>query len=84
MNEQGLLERRLKRCIATILSAKEKEIDRYIPEEVANVFRKTILDEINEFYALVVDVLNDEINQEFLDMLDMLEDIHGALIKRDA
>ena len=84
MNEQGLLERRLKRCIASILSAKEKEIDRYIPEEVTNVFRKTILDEINEFYALVVDVLNDEINQEFLDMLDMLEDIHGALIKRDA
>ncbi len=84
MNEQGLLERRLKRCIASILSAKEKEIDRYIPEEVASTFRKTILDEINEFYALVVDVLNDEINQEFLDMLDMLEDIHGALIKRDA
>lgn len=83
MNEQGLLERRLKRCIATILSAKEKDIDRYIPEEVAASFRKTILDQINEFYGLVVDVLNDDVNQEFLDMLDMLEDIHGALIKKE-
>jgi len=84
MSEQGLLERRVKRCIATILSAKEKEIDRYITEEQANAFRKVILDEINEFYSLVIDVMNDNINQEFLDMLDMLEDIHGALIKRDA
>jgi hypothetical protein len=83
MNEKGLLERRVKRCIATILSAKEKNIDRFITEDTASEFRKVILDEINEFYSLVMDVLDDNINQEFLDMLDMLEDIHEALVKKE-
>jgi hypothetical protein len=77
------LERRVKRCIATILSAKEKNIDRFITEDTASEFRKVILDEINEFYSLVMDVLDDNINQEFLDMLDMLEDIHEALVKKE-
>lgn len=82
MDEVGLLERRMKRCIATILSAKERDIDRYIPDDVANAFRKTILDQINEFYCLVVDIYNQNINQEFLEMLEMVEDIHGILTNR--
>ncbi|RTK93394.1 hypothetical protein EKI60_06020 [Candidatus Saccharibacteria bacterium] len=80
MGNQEFLERRVKRCIAAILSAKEKNVDYLIPSEAASTLRKVILDEINEFFLLVVDVLNNNVNQDFMDMLEMLEDIHERIV----
>lgn len=80
MGNQEFLERRVKRCIAAILSAKEKNVDYLIPPEAASTLRKVILDEINEFFLLVVDVLNNNVNQDFMDMLEMLEDIHERIV----
>jgi hypothetical protein len=81
VKEQVLLEKRKNKCIASILSAKEKEFDPYLDQEQSAKLRKVILDEINDFYNLAVDLLGDNMNEFYLDMVEMLEDIHGAVLK---
>ena len=81
MKEQVVLEKRKNKCIASILSAKEKDYDIYLGKEDALQFRKVILDEINDFYNLAVDLLGDNMNEFYLDMVEMLEDIHGVILK---
>lgn len=81
MKEQLLLEKRKNKCIATILSVKEKEYDPHLTKEDAAQFRKIILDEINDFFNLANDLLGDNMNEFYLDMVEMLEDIHGVILK---
>lgn len=80
MNETVLLEKRKNRCIASILSTKEREIDRHLPEAARVVLRKVILDEINDFYSIVLDVLDNNINEDFLLMLGQ---IHASVVKEE-
>lgn len=82
IKEQGLLEKRKQRCIATILSVKDKECSA-LSNDASSALRKVILDEINEFYLLVVDLMENNINEEYLDMFAMLEDIHEVVTKRE-
>lgn len=80
MNNEEFVERRKNRCIASLLSAKERDIDRYLPSDVAAGYRKLILDEINDFALLVIDLLEDNINEEFL---IMLEEMHSVIVKEE-
>lgn len=75
MSEKLFLERRLKRCIGKILSFKEKEIDHSLSEDQASRLRSVILDEVNEFYSVVIDVLDNNINEAYLEILDRLDEI---------
>lgn len=52
-----VLARRRDRGIAIILGLKERECDSFLPRDVSSKLRKTILDQMNEFYDLCVDVM---------------------------
>lgn len=82
MDEKGLVVKRSKRCMATILSFKERYCDKYLPEDVSEDLRKVILDEVNELINLVTDILDEDVmfNEEYF---DMLEDIHNLLIPKE-
>ncbi len=84
MNESILLEKRKNRLIARILSFKEKEIDPHIDSELSEDFREFILDEINGYYSIVYDVVENNINQEFLDMFAMVSDLHQNMSSTEA
>lgn len=72
MSAASIVAKRRDRCIATILSFKENEIDEYIDTELSGDLRKVILDNINDVCNLAVDLLDDAsiVNDVFLDKLD--------------
>lgn len=72
MSAASIVAKRRDRCIATILSFKEDEIDGYIDTELSSDLRKVILDNINDVCNLAVDLLDDAsiVNDVFLDKLD--------------
>lgn len=78
-----ILARRRDRMIATILGAKEEFCDPHISQEEASEIRKVILDQINDYYDLCVDLLRSVqpegliMNQDYLEKLD---EIHQALL----
>jgi len=82
MDEKGLVIKRSKRCMATILGFKEKYCDAFLPEDISENLRKVILDEINELINLVTDILDEDVmfNEEYF---TMLEDIHDILIPKE-
>lgn len=53
-----LLRRRRDRAIATILGVKEREADQFLPDSVSAKLRKTVLDQVNEFYDMCIDLMN--------------------------
>ncbi len=75
---QEILYRRKQRCIATILGVKERELDKSLSAETQAKLRKVILDEINDFHDIALDLLNSVdggnvvVNQLWLDKLDEL------------
>lgn len=77
-----LLEKRCRRAIAVVLSAKEKDADPWLPDEVQARLRKVILDQFNDLLTLSVDLLNslerDSIVNEI--WLERLGDIHAAVV----
>lgn len=79
---EKLLRRRRDRAIAIILSTKERECDRHLPPDARAKLRKVVLDQLNEFYEMVVDVAASldtgevVLNEEYLRKID---DIHQAL-----
>ena len=81
MDSKNLLDKRLKRCIKSILNSKERMVDPFVPSDISSQFRTVILDEINSFYSIIIDIIDESSNQEFLDMLEMIEDIHEKLVK---
>lgn len=87
-----LLEKRRNRSIAIILGVKEREVDPLLRKadpsgSVGTKMRKVVLDQVNEFHDLVLDLLdsldNGEVllNEQYLDRLDAVHtDI--AVIRR--
>jgi hypothetical protein len=76
-----IVARRRDRAIAVLLSMKEKEVDQYLPPEVKARLRKVILDQLNEFHSLVVDVMrsldNGEVvlNELYLEKIDQVHEV---------
>jgi hypothetical protein len=73
-----LLAKRRDRTIAIMLGFKERSCDQYLPQEVRVELRKVILDQINDFYELMLDLMNSVddgsvmLNQEYLDKIDQI------------
>lgn len=82
---QELLERRCRRAIAIVLSAKERDIDAYLPNEVQTKFRKVILDQFNDLTALATDLLESAAQGSIYNelWLERIEAIHEAVVPRD-
>lgn len=78
-----LLAKRRDRCIAICLGVKEREIDRYLPPEAKAKLRKVILDQVNEFYDVVVELMgsldsgDSVVNQLWLDKIDQM---HAVIV----
>ncbi len=82
MDDKVFLGKRRDRSIATILSFKERECDRYLPQEVSVNLRKMVLDEVNELCDLALDLLSSD--QEVVwndDFMDRLDDIYEKVSK---
>lgn len=74
-----VIARRRDRAIAVLLGVKEKEVDQYLPAEVKVRLRKAILDQLNEFHSLVLDVMRSLDNGEVVlnDLyLEKIDDLH--------
>lgn len=52
-----LLSKRKNRTLATIMNVKEKECDQHLPPEAQAVLRKVIMDTVNDFYDVCLDVI---------------------------
>ena len=78
-----LLERRRNKVIAIILSVKERECDQHLPAEASAKLRKVVLDQLNEWHSLVLDVVASidtgeaVVNEEYLKKLD---EIHAVVM----
>ncbi len=77
-----LLKRRKDRSLAIILGVKERECDKDLSAMSSQKLRKVILDQVNEFYSLAVDLLesfddNSEVvlNEHYLEKLDQMYDV---------
>lgn len=76
-----IVARRRDRAIAVLLSVKEKEVDQYLPAEVRMRFRKTILDQLNDFHSLVLDVMRSldtgdvVLNDLYLEKIDQVHEV---------
>ena len=77
MDDKTFLGKRRDRTIATLLGHKERELDQYLPAEVAAKFRKEILDQVNDLVDTAFDLLGSGMNQEYLDRID---EIYEAVI----
>ncbi len=82
MNSGELLAKRRDRVIAIVLGVKERECDQHLPPEVQAKLRKVVLDQMNEFCELALDLLRSEsgsgiVNEHFLEKLDA---IHAAVV----
>ena len=91
MNDQvkALLAKRRDRSIAILLGYKERECDEFLPSAVRVELRKVVLDQINDFYELCLDLMasvdNDSVtlNELYLDKIDSIyesiaRESHGA------
>ena len=78
---KNLIEKRCRRTITAILSAKERDLDEYLPPEVSQSYRKTVLDSVNDFHNFVTDILrslDDEtvtLNEHYLKKIDEIYDL---------
>jgi hypothetical protein len=82
MDDKTFLGRRRDRAIATLLGYKERECDKYLPQDVSARLRKEILDEINELVDTAFDLIGSSggWNQIYLDKID---EIHEAVANRE-
>lgn len=75
---QELLEKRRNRSIAIVLGIKERECDPYLNAMASQKLRKVVLDQFNDFHALVVDIMDSldsgqvVLNEDYLGKLDEL------------
>lgn len=80
-----LLAKRRDRAIAIILRVKETECDRDLTVHASQKLRKVVLDQVNEFYDLVLDVMRSLDNGEVVlneDYMAKLDAIHDAVVVR--
>jgi hypothetical protein len=74
MSASHIVAKRRDRCLATILSFKEDEVDEYLDRELSNDLRKVILDSVNDVCSLAIDLLDDAsiVNETFFERLEDL------------
>jgi hypothetical protein len=80
---QELLRRRKDRACAIILSVKEREVDPFLESQTSEKLRKVVLDQVNEFYEVVRDVVAalEDGSVEFNELwLDRLGEIYEAVV----
>jgi hypothetical protein len=81
---EKILAKRRDRMIATILGVKEDECDEYLPVASSQKLRKTILDQVNDYFDLCRDLLKSVqpegviMNEKYAEKLD---EIHEVLVK---
>lgn len=78
-----LLSKRRDRAIAIILSVKEKECDSYLSSEASASLRKVVLDQLNDYTSLCIDILNSYSNDTVVlneDYLAKIDDIHEVMV----
>lgn len=74
------IDRRARRASAKLLSFKEQNCDKFIPDDVGFSLRKAILDEVNELAELAMDcVKRAEVesgisNDAYLELLESIHD----------
>ena len=78
MDSKVFLGKRRDRTIATLLGFKEREIDKFLPDDVSSRLRKEIMDQVNELVDTAFDLMSPGINQDYLDRIDK---IYEALIE---
>lgn len=76
----GLLDRKKNRMIRVILGTKERLHPEGVCPDDEGVFRKVVLDEVNDFFEQVADIVDQlqhdrtiTVNQLFLDKLDEIK-----------
>ncbi len=82
-----IVSRRKDRAIAVLLGIKEREVDQYLPKDVQARLRKAILDQLNDYTTLVLDVLRSlntddstvVLNELYMQKLDELHQDVGAI-----
>lgn len=80
---RDLLEKRRNRAIAVILGVKERECDGQLNAPSSQKLRKVVLDQLNEFHDLVVDLLDSldngdvVLNEVYLRKID---DVHAVVV----
>lgn len=73
-----LLAKRKDRSIAIILTVKERDCDKHLPEHASLRLRKVILDQLNEMYSMMIDVADSldagdvTLNEMYLTKLDAI------------
>lgn len=73
------VERRCRKAVATVLSAKEQYADEWLSESDARRFRRIILNEINEVAGLAVAYLREaELDDVSEYWIETLERAYGA------
>jgi hypothetical protein len=78
-----LLGKRKDRAIGIVLGVKERECDRFLPPEVSKKLRKVVLDQLNEFHDLCLDVMRSlddgdvVLNERYF---EMLAEVHNAVV----
>lgn len=78
MQSQEFVRKRRDRVLATILSYKENNVDQHLPTQKArDDLRRVILNNVNDFNDLVLDILKAEpeveINQLYIEALARIE-----------
>jgi hypothetical protein len=78
---KDILAKRRDRTIAILLKYKEAEVDAYLPPKTQQALRKQILDQINDFYDLSIDILRSldtgdvVLNEDYLAKLDEMHEM---------
>lgn len=52
-----ILAKKRDRAIATILGTKERECDSFLPPDSQRKLRKVVLDQLNDFYDISLDII---------------------------
>jgi len=74
-----LLTKRKNRAIAIILSTKEELCDEFLPDDASLALRKVVLDQLNEFYDMCLDVIGQDddgfsVNEIWIERLEQIYD----------
>lgn len=79
-----LLSRRKDRALAIILRFKELDCDEHLPTQTRNALRKIILDQMNNYHDLAVDLIESASSDEFVVnelWLQKIDEIHSVVVQ---
>lgn len=85
-----ILAKRRDRAIAIVLGVKERECDQHLPPEASHKLRKVVLDQLNDYHDLCVDVMRSldtgdmQLNAHYMDKLDSIHQLVYEMAKQDA